>query len=141
MCVMNLGSQQLSTDSELALPARLTFSKAAFSLATAYQLISIDKSNIIVGQARPHPQYPQEYKVVPVKGKSCALCDLTRHASCKKREPWHCLIACVIERCPRHTSGPSIPFLKSIDTYKSKWRCTCLHQGSSLGVICMCWWI
>jgi len=26
-----------------------------------------------IGWARPHPEYPEEYKALPVKGKSCPL--------------------------------------------------------------------
>jgi len=49
---------------------------------------------------RSHPQYPQKYKALPVKGKSHARCDLTQRASCKSQEPRRYLIAHVIKRCP-----------------------------------------
>ena len=86
------------------------------------QLKGIQEREIVrksVGRARPLPEYPEEYKALPVKGKSCALSsaysDLTRHASCKRREPQHCLIARVAGKCPSRTFGPSIPF-NSINT-------------------------
>ena len=102
------------------------------------QLKGIQEREIVrksVGRAKPLPEYPEEYKALPVKGKSCALSsaysDLTRHASCKRREPRHCLIARVADRCPCRTFGPSIPF-NSIDTIfdtvRLKLRCARLAR-------------